>query len=47
MIKFYLNFEILDENEDYKNYILNGQNFMKAKLFKEINNKNLDKKNVN
>jgi hypothetical protein len=45
MLKFYLNFENLDENEDYDSYILNGKSFMKENLFKEIINNNLDKKN--
>jgi hypothetical protein len=42
LFKYYLNFENLDENEDYDSYILNGRSFMKAKLFREIINKNLD-----
>ena len=42
LFKFYLNFENLDENEDYDSYILNGKSFMKAKLFREIINNNID-----
>jgi hypothetical protein len=42
LFKFYLNFENLEENEDYDSYILNGKSFMKAKLFREIINNNID-----